>query len=91
MFSKKPKKAKIKFINLAEHLAHQNQIVSKTMDSMLQHVVQYGDAAERSDWFQIQKTSEQFSGNESTAVAPIIPQPKATKRASQKSTTRIGS
>lgn len=37
MFSRKNKIRKIRFINLAEHLALQNDIVSRTMDSMLTH------------------------------------------------------
>ncbi len=37
MFSRKNRIRKIRFINLAEHLALQNDIVSRTMDSMLTH------------------------------------------------------
>ena len=93
MFNKKPKKAKLKFINLAEHLAQQNDIVGRTLDSMLTHVVESEDVKQRSDWAEIQKTSEQFSKVATTVPAPSskVPKPKTQKHASNKSSEPIGS
>ncbi len=93
MFNKKPKKEKLKFINLAEHLAQQNDIVSRTMESMLTHVVESDDAVQRSDWAEIQKTAQQFSKAASAvpAPSPLVPKPKTAKLASRNSSKRISS
>ncbi len=56
----KNRKLKSRFINLAEHLAIQNGIVSRTMDSLVEHVSKSGNVEGRSDWDEIRKTREQF-------------------------------
>lgn len=92
MFGKKSKTRKVKFINLAEHLAHQNNLVSATIDSMVDHVVQAGNVAERSDWPEIRKTSDRFQRQEplETTVVPTVPRPKITRHGAQPSTAHVG-
>lgn len=57
---KMKRKRKTRFINLAEQLSLQNDVVSSTMDSMLQFVSKEETVEERSDFTEIQKTAQQI-------------------------------
>jgi hypothetical protein len=85
MFSKKNKGRKVKFINLAEHLAIQNDIVSRTVDSMLLHVLNNENAKERGDWSEIQKSLE-ASELPAPASTPLAG-PKALRKGQRQSET----
>ncbi len=72
-------KRKIQFINLAEQLAVQNNIVDQTMNSLLDFVSQSDNAPQRSDWDEIRKTAEQTaeSISEPSVESPgRVPRPK---------------
>ena len=56
---KRPKKCR--FINLAEQLTRQNDVVSTTMDSMLKFVADSNSIESRSDFDEIRKTVEQMN------------------------------
>lgn len=49
---------KCRFINLAEQLAEQNEIVCNTMESLLAQVALESDVESRSDFEEIKKTSD---------------------------------
>ncbi len=55
----KRKQRKSRFINLAEHLTLQNEIVGSTMDSLLKFVSESDLIESRSDFQQIKRTARQ--------------------------------
>ncbi len=84
------KKRTCQFINLAEQLAVQNDIVNETMNSLLDFV-SGDDADQRSDWDEIQKTAGPGSPaepGETERSDHAIPRPKLT-RTGQRSTRRV--
>ena len=66
----KKRTKKSRFINLAEQLTLQNEIVSTTMDSLLGYVSIDENVENRSDFDQIRKTVEQV--NELTPAIDIV-------------------
>ena len=80
------RKKRTQFINLAEQLALQNQIVDQTMDSLLDHVTQSPDAEQRSDWDEICKTAEQSdpSTRHATDTPNPVPRPRSLNRSTQR-------
>ena len=61
------------FVNLAEKLAGQNQIVSETIDEIVNNVIAEPNATERSDWAEIEKSLEKTINDE-------VPKPKSLAR-----------
>ena len=75
------RKKKCQFINLAETLALQNDMVGHTMDSLLEHVSRDAGLVHRSDYEQIRKMAEQTQEfNElkcrNEAIVRSVPHPK---------------
>ena len=87
------KKKKTKFINLAEQLAIENDIVSSTVDSMIQFVSEKEDIEQRSDFQEIQKTAGDCELNpnldfqeKGTSSLPRPKMPRVNQNATQKET-----
>lgn len=81
------KKRKSRFINLAEQLAVQNDIVNETMNSLLDFVSGDDDADQRSDWDEIQKTAGQPGTGTADASGRSIPRPKLTRTGTRSTRT----
>jgi hypothetical protein len=87
------KKRPGRFINLAEQLALQNDIVNSTMDSLLGYVASDSNVEQRSDWDEIQKTAihmpdTDVNGQE-TDKTSAIPRPKLSRTSTSAVENRI--
>lgn len=81
-------KKKSRFINLAEQLNLQNEIVNSTMDSMLKFVAREEAFESRSDFEQIKKTAELNPSIGTIETGKIdLPRPKMSQRKSVQNQT----
>lgn len=77
---KHPNKENCLFVNLAEKLAAQNDIVSRTMEEIVENVVSDPNIEDRSDWEEICKMLETIVVGDLTLGSDTrrdVPKPKS--------------